>query len=188
MIKAFNFIKELRCGNMDLYEAILNRRSIRKYKDKEIDEDIINKIIEAGIWAPSAGNLQSWEVIVVKDHQTKDKLAVACYIREFMAEAAVVLVICAHKSKSERTYGERGYELYCIQDAACAAQNMLLMIHNLGLGACWNGSFDEDSVSDLLGIPEGVQPVAIITVGYPDEKPLPPPRLEIEEFIHNEKY
>jgi len=173
---------------MDLYEAILNRRSIRKYKDKEIDDELINKIIEAGTWAPSAGNLQSWEVIVVKDHDIKDKLAVACYIREFIAEAPVVLVMCACKRKSSVAYGERGSELYCIQDAACAAQNMLLMIHDLGLGACWNGSFDEDSVSDLLGIPEGVRPVAIITVGYPDEKPIPPPREEIEEFIHRETY
>ena len=173
---------------MDLSEAILNRRSIRKYKDKKIDDKLINKIIEAGVWAPSAGNLQSWKVIVVKDHQIRVQLAVACYIREFIAEAPVVLIICAYKRKSGATYGERGRELYCIQDAACAAQNMLLMIYNLGLGACWNGAFDEDSVSNLLGIPEGIRPVAIITVGYPDEKPIAPPRLEIEEFVHHEKY
>ncbi len=173
---------------MDLSEAILNRRSIRKYKDKEIDDELVTKIIEAGVWAPSAGNLQSWEVIVVRDHQIKVQLAVACYIREFIAEAPVVLIICAYKRKSGATYGERGRELYCIQDAACAAQNMLLMIHDLGLGACWNGSFDEDSVSTLLGIPEGIRPVAIITVGYPDEKPIPPPREEIEDFIHYETY
>ena len=173
---------------MDLYEVILNRRSIRKYKREDIDDEIIDKIIEAGVWAPSAGNLQSWEVIIVKDPEIKGQLAVACYIREFIAEAPVVLVICAHKIKSEMTYGERGQELYCIQDAACATQNMLLMIHNLGLGACWNGAFDEDSVSSFLGIPDGVRPVAIITVGYPDEKPTAPPREEIEDFIHHETY
>lgn len=173
---------------MDLYEVILNRRSIRKYKKEEIDDELINKIIEAGVWAPSAGNLQSWEVIIVKDPKIKDQLAVACYIREFIAEAPVVLVMCAHKQKSSTTYDERGQELYCIQDAACAAQNMLLMIHNLGLGACWNGAFDEDSVSSWLRIPDGVRPVAIITVGYPDEKPIAPPRKEIEDFIHRETY
>ncbi|OEC85800.1 MULTISPECIES: nitroreductase family protein [Methanobacterium] len=173
---------------MDLYETIRNRRSIRKYKDREIDDDLIHEIIEAGIWAPSAGNLQSWEVVVVKDPEIKSQLAVACYIREFIAEAPVVLVICAHKRKSSAAYGERGQELYCIQDAACAAQNMLLMIHDLGLGACWNGSFNEESVSALLGIPNGVRPVTIITVGYPDEKPIPPPREDIEDFIHRETY
>jgi nitroreductase len=174
--------------NMDLSEVIMNRRSIRKYENKEVDDDLINKILEAGIWAPSAGNLQSWEVIVVKDHQRKVQLAVACYIREFIAQAPVVLVICAYKRRSGATYGDRGRDLYCIQDAACAAQNMLLTAHDLGLGTCWNGAFDEDSVSDLLKIPEGVRPVAIITVGYPDEKPVAPPRMELEEFIHREKY
>ena len=173
---------------MDLYEAIRNRRSIRKYKDSKIDDELINKIIDAGVWAPSAGNLQSWEVIVVKDPEIKSHLAVACYIREFIAEAPVVLVMCAYKQKSSDTYGERGHKLYCIQDAACAAQNMLLMIHYLGLGACWNGAFDEDSVSSLLEIPDGVRPVAIITVGYPGEKPIPPPKKGIEDFIHLEKY
>jgi Nitroreductase len=173
---------------MDLYEAIRNRRSIRKYKDRKIDDEIINKIIEAGVWAPSAGNLQSWEVIVIKDPEMKSQLSVACYIRDFIAEAPVVLVICAYKQKSSDTYGKRGQNLYCIQDAACAAQNMLLMIHDLGLGACWNGAFDEDSVSSLLEIPDGVRPVAIITVGYPGEKPIPPPKKRIEEFIHLETY
>ena len=173
---------------MDLYEAIRNRRSIRKYKDRKIDDELINKIIEAGVWAPSAGNLQSWEVIVIKDPEMKSQLAVACYIRDFIAEAPVVLVICAYKQKSSDTYGERGQKLYCIQDAACAAQNMLLMIHDLGLGACWNGAFDEDSVSSLLEIPDGVRPVAIITVGYPGEKPIAPPKKRIEDFIHHEIY
>ena len=173
---------------MDLSEVIMNRRSIRKYKDKEIDDDLINKIVEAGIWAPSAGNLQSWEVVIVKDHQTKVQLAVACYIREFIGQAPAILAVCAYKRKSGATYGDRGRDLYCIQDAACAAQNMLLKIHDLGLGACWNGAFDEDSVSALLRIPEDIRPVAIITVGYPDEKPIPPPREEIEDFIHRETY
>ena len=173
---------------MELSEAIMNRRSIRKYKDTPVNDDQIDKIIEAGVWAPSAGNMQGWEVIVVKDHNTKVRIAVACYIREFISQAPVVLVMCAYKRRSGATYGDRGRDLYCIQDAACAAQNMLLTIHDLGLGACWNGAFDEDSVSDLLGIPEGVRPVAIITVGYADEEPVPPQRLEVEEFIHREKY
>ena len=173
---------------MDLNEAIRERRSIRRYKDEEIDDDLINKIVEAGVWAPSAGNTQSWEVIVIKDSQIKAQLAVACYSREFISECSVVLSICANKRASGAIYGERGRELYCIQDAACAAQNMLLKIHELGLGACWNGEFDEDVVSNLLDIPEDVRPVALITVGYPNEKPIPPSRGDVEEFIHHEKY
>lgn len=173
---------------MDVNEAIMERRSIRKYKDKEIDDNLINKIVEAGVWAPSAGNTQSWEVIVVKNRQIRTQNADACNLREFIIECPVVLVICANKRMSGSVYGERGRELYSIQDAACAAQNMLLKIHELGLGACWIGEFNEDAVSNLLEIPEDVRPVALITVGYPDEKPIPPPRDDVEEFIHHEKY
>lgn len=173
---------------MDLNDAIMNRRSIRKYKDKEIDDNLINKIVEAGIWAPSAGDLQAWEVIVVKGEQSKTNLCICGYLRDFIAEAPIILVICAHTQKSGAFYGERGRELYCIQDAACATQNMLLKIHELGLSACWIGSFEEESVSEKMEIPKGVRPVAMIPIGYPDENPVPPPRREIKECIHYEKY
>ncbi len=171
---------------MDLFEAIKGRRSIRKFKKDIVDDEVLKKVIEAGVWAPSAGNLQSWEVVVVKNPETKEKLAAAAYLREFLAEAPLILVLCANQHVCASTYNNRGSELYCIQDAACAGQNILLAAHALGLGACWVGAFDEDLVAHHLHLAPGLRPVALIPLGYPDENPLPPPRDDMEEFIHFE--
>jgi nitroreductase len=173
---------------MDVLEAIKGRRSIRKFKKDPVDDAVVKKIIEAGIWAPSAGNLQSWEVIIVKKSETKEKLAAAAYLREFLAEAPLIMVLCANPHVCGSSYNNRGRNLYCIQDAACAGQNILLAAHALGLGACWVGAFDEDLVSRILHFPSTLRPVALIPMGYPDENPLPPPRDDLEEFIHYEGF
>lgn len=171
---------------MDLFEAIKGRRSIRKFKKGPVDDEVLKKVIEAGVWAPSAGNLQSWKVVVVKKSEMKEKLSAAAYLREFLAEAPIILVLCADQHVCGSSYNNRGRELYCIQDAACAGQNILLAAHALGLGACWVGAFDEDLVSRTLHLSPGMRPVALIPMGYPDENPLPPPRDDLDEFIHYE--
>lgn len=173
---------------MELFEAIMNRRSIRKFKEKVPEEELIEKIVEAGIWAPSAGDLQSWDAVVVRDEKTKVRIALAAYVQEFVAKAPVLIVICANKANSGARYGERGRELYCIQDASCAALNMMLRAYDLGLGSAWVGAFKEDDVADILGLPAHVRPVALIPIGYPDEEPEAPPRRNVKDVIHNEKY
>lgn len=173
---------------MDVFNAIKERRSIRKFKKKEIDDELIYKVLEAGKWGPSAGNLQSWDVILIKDLGVKQKLRAAAYMRDFISEAPVLMVLCANMRRSATIYNERGRDLFCIQDAACAGQNMLLAIHTLGLGACWVGAFDEEKVSKTLELPHYLRPVALIPTGYPDETPLPPPRREMEELIHWERF
>ena len=173
---------------MDVFEAISGRRSIRKFKKRDVERELILKIVEAGIWAPSAGNIQSWEVVVVRDEKTKEKLAAAAYMRDFIAKAPVVLVLCADKQRSAIIYEERGSDLYCIQDAACAAQNMLLTAYALGLGTCWVGAFDEELVRKTLDVPEHIRPVALIPLGYPDEKPYPPLRREIDDLMNCETF
>jgi len=85
-------------------------------------------------------------------------------------------------------YGERCRELYCIQDASCAALNMMLRAYDLRLGSAWVGAFKERDVKDILGLPAHVRPVALIPIGYPGEEPEAPPRRSVEEVIHNEKY
>lgn len=160
---------------MDVFKAIFDRRSIRKFKDNEIESTKINKIVEAGIWAPSAGNIQSWDVIIVKDNEKKLKLAVAAYMRDFIGEASVVMVICANIHRSGTIYNDRGKELYCIQDAACATQNMLLAAYALGLGACWVGAFDEEYVARILKIPSYLKPVTIMPLGILMKIPFPLP-------------
>ncbi|MGC9516537.1 MAG: nitroreductase family protein [Methanomicrobiales archaeon] len=173
---------------MDFNEVIEGRRSIRKFKDKPVENELVEKIILSGIWAPSAGNIQSWEVIIVKNEDNKSKISNAAYMRDFISKAPIILVICANMERSAEVYGERGYDLYSIQDAAAASQNMLLTAHDLSLAGCWIGSFDENAVKNILNIPNGVRPVALIPLGYPDEKPYPPTRRSLDEVTHEETY
>lgn len=175
-------------GIMEFFEAVKGRRSIRKFKEETLDDELIEKIVEAGIWAPSAGDLQSWDAVIIKDHQMKVQVAVAAYVQEFIAKAPVVIVMCANIASAGARYGERGRELYCVQDAACAAQNMMLSAYAMGLGAAWVGAFKEEDISDLLNLPEHLRPVALIPIGYPDEEPDAPPRRSVKEVLHNEKY
>jgi len=173
---------------MDVFDAIKGRRSIRSFKDEEVKNEDLMRILEAGIWAPSAGNLQPWEFIVVRDKITKSRLAMAAYGQGFIAEAPVVIVVCANTERSASYYGERGRSLYCIQDTAAAIQNMLLAAYALGYGTCWVGAFSEEEVRRILNIPSHVRPVAIIPLGRPATKPTPPPRISLKKVLHIEKY
>jgi len=173
---------------MEVFEAIKGRRSVRAYTDEEVPDEAIEKILDAARWAPSAGNLQSWEFVVVRDPEAKRRLAEAAWGQRFIARAPVVIVVCANQKRSARGYGERGASLYCIQDAAAATQNMLLAAYALGLGTCWVGAFDERRVAEVINAPSGVRPVAIIPVGRPAERPRPPSRLSLDKVVHYESF
>jgi len=160
---------------MELSEAIKKRHCIRKFRPDEVEQEKVDEILEAAKEAPSAGNLQARDFIIVRNPETRRELANAAS-QNFISEAPLVIVVCANPSKSGAKYGLRGEELYCIQDATISAQNILLMVFSLGLGACWVGAFDENSVRDILGIPAGIRPIAIIPVGYPAEEPITPPK------------
>jgi nitroreductase len=172
-----------------IMDVIKGRRSIRRFKRGEkVSEEDLKKILEAATYAPSAGNRQPWEFIIVENEDTKNKLAEAAYNQTWITEAPIIIVVCANEERSASRYGERGRTLYCIQDTAAAIQNMLLMAHSLGYGTCWVGAFNENEVRRILNIPIGVRPVAIIPIGKPDEKPTMPPRIPIQKLIHYEKY
>jgi len=173
---------------MDVFEAIKGRRSIRAYRDIDVSQGIVEKLIEAARWAPSAGNIQPWEFIIVRNSETKRRLAEAALGQSFIEEAPVVIVVCADGERSARGYGTRGRTLYCIQDTAAAIQNIHLAAYALGLGTCWVGAFREDEARKILNIPEGVRPVAIIPVGYPAESPSPRSRRPLKEIIHYERF
>ena len=173
---------------MDLFEAIYGRRSIRSFKPEPFPEEALTRILDAGRWAPSAGNVQPWEFIVVRDGRLKRGLAEAALHQTFIAEAPVVIVVCADLARARSSYGLRGETLYCLQDTAAAVQNMLLAAYALGLGACWVGAFDEKAVKSLLEIPERCRPVAIIPIGYPAEQPWKPSRRSLRSILHMEKF
>jgi len=178
----------LRGWHVELFEAIKGRRSIRRFQEKDVPYELVMKLIDAARWAPSAGNVQPWEFVVVRDPGLKKALARAALNQMFIAQAPVVIVVCADEIRSGSVYGPRGATLYCIQDTAAATQNMLLAAHALGLGACWVGAFNEEEVRRVLGIPPGVRPVAIVPIGYPAESPSPPRRRELGEIIHHDGF
>lgn len=173
---------------MDLFEAIRGRKSIREFKPDKVDERDLSKILDAGRLAPSAGNCQPWEFVVVKNANIKQRLATAALEQSFLAEAPVVLVICANILRTASCYGERGKNLYCIQDTAAAAQNIHLAAHALGYGTCWVGAFDEVAVAKAIDAPAEVRPVAIIPIGRPAEKPMATSRLSLDEITHKDSF
>ena len=173
---------------MEVLDCITSRRSIRKYLDKPVPWDIVSNILEAGRFAPSSGNLQNWKFIVVLDEDKRKAIAEAALKQLWMLKAPVHIVICAEPEKAKRYYGDRGERLYTVQNCAAAMQNMLLEAHNLGLGACWVGAFDEDMVKRALGMPKEARPEAIITLGYPDEEVPVPAKFPLETVMYFNKW
>jgi len=172
----------------DLLETIRSRVSVKKYQKDGIDRDKVGKVLEAARWAPSAGNMQSWEFIVVDDHDIKDRLAKYAYNQTHVREAPVCIVILGDTKKARAKYNERGVELYMLQETAAAMQNMLLMAEELGLGSAWVGAFNEEEVSNLLNIPAALRPVAIVTLGYPAERPEPPNKYRVTDVTYINGY
>jgi nitroreductase len=168
-------------------DVIFKRVSIRRFQRKEVPEEYLIEILKAGNAAPSAGNLQARDFIVVKDQRMKERLAKASLNQMFIAEAPVVVVVCANYPRSMRVYGERG-RLYAEQDATAAVENILLAACALGLGCVWVGAFRESEVSRLLQIPDYARPMAIIPIGWPAESPERRRRYPIEELIHLERW
>jgi nitroreductase len=158
---------------MELSQAILGRRSIRRFRTEPLPEGTAERLLEAAKAAPSAGNLQARDFFVITDGALKAQLVEAALRQQFVAQAPLAIVVCANFQRIAR-YGERGSDLYCLQDAAAAVQNMLLTAVDLGLGACWVGAFDESEVARTLQLPSYLRPVAIVPVGWPNEAPEPP--------------
>ena len=173
---------------MDVFEAIIHRRSIRDFRPDQVSAELLNKLLEAAIWAPSAGNLQARELIVVTTPDLKKKVCNAAFSQRFIEKAPIVLIVCANEERSAQRYGERGKQLFCVQDATASIQNILLAAHSLGLGACWVGAFDEQNVQKTLNLPNNVKPIAIISLGYPAEFPSAPPRRRLDDWIHYNHY
>ena len=173
---------------MDVFEAIKNRRSVRAYTNKEVSEEDIGRLIEAAMVAPSAGNIQPWEFVIVKNAETKRRLSDAALRQTFIEEAPVVIVVCGDVARSSWGYGSRGMSLYCLQDTAAATENMLLAATALGLATCWVGAFHEDEVAKVINTPRGVRPVAIVPVGRGAEEPRAPSKRSMREIVHYETF
>ena len=151
---------------------------------KRFSERDVERLIEAARWAPSAGNIQPWAFVVVKDVETKRKLSSAALNQTLIQEAPVVIVVCADLIRSSSGYGSRGVHLYSIQDTAAATENILLAAQELGLATCWLGAFRENEVAKAVKAPRNLRPVAMVAVGYPAERPATPQKRSVNEIVH----
>lgn len=169
---------------MELWEAIRKRRSIRKFKDQPVEEEKLNRVLEAGRLAPSAGNRQEWKYIVVRDPEARRGLAEAAHGQQFVAEAGVCLVCCGEATEHVMSCGQASYPI----DVAISVDHMTLAAVEEGLGTCWIGAFEEPAVKELLGIPEGVRVVALLPLGYPDMEPKARLRKPLSEIVCRERW
>ncbi len=172
------------------FAAVVKRRSmIRAYKSDPVPEGKIQRLLKYAVHAPSAGNLQPWEFIVVKSPETRAKLAKAAFDQTSIATAPVIIATCADIQRAGSKYGARG-SFYSLVDTAFASLLILLGAVEQGLGACFVGSYNPDEVTKLFALPDHVRPVGLITVGYPAESPRKPgtPKLELSKLVHTEKW
>ncbi len=169
---------------MDVSKAIEDRRSIRRYKTADVEDDKVDKILESARIAPSAANRQKWKFVVVRDPKTRENLVDACNGQKFVADAPVLIAACSTESDTIMPCGQYAYTV----DLSIALSFMILQATELGLGTCWLGAFNEKMVKNILGIPENIRLVGIITVGYSDEKPAARPRKNFEEIVAKEMW
>ena len=169
---------------MDGLEAILTRRSIRKYDDKPVDNEILLKLVQAAVSAPSAGNQQPWQFIIIRNKTTFEKVLRFHPHARMLLEAQAAILICGDLSKEKH----KGFWMI---DCAAATQNLLLAAHAHGLGACWLGIFPrEDRVNgmiDLIALPKEIIPFALVSIGHPGEKKVTCDRFD-PALVHYEKW
>lgn len=177
---------------MNTETAIKDRRSIRKYQDKEIPEDLVKDILNAARLAPSAYNAQPSRFVVIQDKKTKETLKKSNIFKQPFVYSSPVIIVCLGdpevypKERLEPTYSnpkEIAGDIGAVRDVAISTQNLVLRATELGLGTCYIGLVDRDKVKDILDIPKNYVLPFAITVGYPDEQPEASARKNLDEII-----
>ena len=169
---------------MEFFNALSARHSIRAYADIPVEEEKLDQILETVNQAPSAGNLQAYEVYVVTRAAQRKELAAAALGQNFIAQAPISLIFCAHAARSAEKYKQRGVDLYCLQDATIACTYAMLAATALGLSTVWVGAFDESKVSNIINAPKVHRPVAILPIGYAAEEPRIKGRRSLSDLVH----
>ena len=151
---------------MEIQEALLNRRSIRKYKDQKISKEYLDKILKSAMYAPSAMNLQAWKFIVIDDKEILIDTIKSIPYAEMLRQSAVAIIVCGDSSVERN-------ESWLLQNCSAAIQNILLSAHGLGIGSCWIAIHGMDdvykSIKIQFALPENIIPVSLISLGFPDE-------------------
>jgi len=167
---------------MDILEGIVSRRSIRKYKPDLVPEDDVKTLLEAAMSAPSAGNEQPWEFVVIDDRRLLGAIPTVHPYSRMLDEAPLAILVCGNLHQEK-------HKGYWVQDCSAATQNLLLAAHGLGLGAVWLGVYPRDDrvagVRRLLSLPDYIVPLALVSLGYPAEQRLPAERYKPDRVHHN---
>ncbi|HRR95271.1 MAG TPA: nitroreductase family protein [Candidatus Ratteibacteria bacterium] len=150
---------------MDFYEVIKTRRSVRNYKDESISEDVLKRVLNAARIAPSGSNRQPWQFILIRESERKKKMVKLCEGQKFVAEVPVLIVACGENIHYNRGNWMGDYSM--LVDVAIAVDHLTLAARAEGLGTCWIGSFDNEGIKKFLEIPEDINVVAVIPIGYP---------------------
>jgi nitroreductase len=170
--------------NMDVFSAIGGRRSVRAFRSADIEEDKLNRILEAARLAPSAKNMQEWKFVVVREAETRKQLAEAANGQTFVGRAPVIIAACGTAPEYVMTCGQHAYSI----DVSIACAYMILEAYELGIGSCWLGAFKEPEVKSILNVPENIRVVALIPFGYPAGPAPAISRKRFEEIVSYEKY
>jgi len=171
---------------MDVFDAIKGRRSVRRYKPDSVPDELIERILDAARWAPSAGNIQPWKFIVIKD---KNLLELVKKVSPgYLGEAPLAILVCSDKERAYRVGGTMGRDYLSVSDCSMAVENMVLTAYALGLGTCIVKSFSRIAVKEILEIPEGIEPELLVVIGYPVQKPTPPARIPFRDMVYLNRY
>jgi nitroreductase len=169
----------------DFLDFLKSRSSVRIYEGEPLTEDEIQYILECVKTAPSAGNLESWDVIIVTDNEVRSALAHAAYDQAHVEQAGTTFVVCANYVRSMSRYGERGI-LYGLEDATIACTYMMLAAQAKKLHTCWTGAFNDDEVRDILDLPQHIRPVALLVAGRGYPPTVHAGKMESGEHIHHD--
>jgi nitroreductase len=165
---------------MEFMELLQTRHSVRRFRQQQVSEELVAKILEAVRTAPTAGNFQSYEVYLVRGVERMTALAAATFNHDWIAQAPMALVVCTHAERCQ--YEPKVH--WALQDASVAATFVHLAAVDLGLATCWVGAFLPGKVAEVLGAAKEHVPLAVLPIGYADEVPQPSERRAIAEFVH----
>lgn len=173
---------------MDFFETISERRSVRAFRSDPIGSDLIEQVLAAANQAPSAGNVQAYEIVLVTLRPIKEALCRAALYQDFLIDAPVVLAFVTNPRRSALQYGHRGETLYSLQDATIACAYAQLAATALGLATVWVGAYNDRTVREILGLPPESLPAALLALGYPAESPAPTPRRSLKDLVRRETF
>lgn len=169
---------------MDIYEAIKTRRSVRAYQDKPVPDDVLDRILEAARWAPSARNLQPYKFVVVKDPEVRGQLGVAADDQAFVGQAPIVIVAVTNDPDRVMACGVPPYAV----DTAITLDHLTLAAVSEGLGTCWIGAFSQTRVCEILSVPNTHKVVALMPLGYPADNEAPRTRKSRDELVCYDRF